>query len=152
LHGDRAFTTDERTDIEQAARDWYDLSDGHVEFIVVWDLDSLRKREPMILRVESWMPEVQAEEREQGVAKLAGYTRSDPDRIALVVDRANGGLRYLAAHEMGHEAELEWDDCHNTNRVCHHSPDPDALMAAEFSNKPFNESDRTFCRASCLCR
>lgn len=160
FHADQAFTPEERDSLALAANDWYAFSDGQVDYRVMFDLDTLRTLEPMILRAESWMDEVRAYEsllknEDYEPYHVAGYKQSNPLRITLVMDRVGGvpsDLRYLAAHEMGHVAGLKWPDCYDTSLVCKHSPDPSALMAPVFSAAPFNDADKALCRASCLCR
>lgn len=83
--------------------------------------------------------------------------------VILVMDRvvgtasANGidplwYLRLIATHELVHMAGWAWPDCAGDSKICHHSPDPTALMAASFSGRTLGEPDRILCRASCMCR
>lgn len=152
FHGDLSFTENERAAIQDATTDLFAFTSGHVDFLVAWDLDTLRSKEPMILRAESWMQEVKDEEREQG-ATLGAFTRrgSGPERIVLIVDRSGEHLRYVTTHELGHMADFEWPDCHASRSVCRHSPDPTAVMAPLLSGNPLGPGDFAMCRASCLC-
>jgi len=156
FHASEDWREDERPELVGATADWRAFSSGRVRHSIKFGAASFWS--PQILRVESWMPvvkdaEARQTEKRKSSTTLFGWHASDPRRIYLVVDRVPlNQLRHLATHELGHAAEIEWPNCKETpEQRCVHSPDPNAAMAAAFSNAPLGPSDLEFCRASCLC-
>ncbi len=147
---DPAFTPAERVQLQKAIDAWAAFSDNRVDFSLAPFELALDDSWPHIYRTESWMRVVKAKEVELKT-ELAGWTTRDP-HVYLVVDWvAPEQLWILAAHELGHVAGLAWPHCEGTRKECIHSFDPQSLMAPAFSGQPFNDADRDFCRASCVC-
>lgn len=152
---DDGFSPTERTALQEAVDSWRTFSSGHVDFTLSYDLD-LNNGDPHIWRVESWekiVKDADANASSPGKPFVLDGWETGTYNIFLVVDRMGPGdhLSYLATHELGHAAGLSWPYCFADKSDCHHSPDPNALMASAFANQPFGASDLQFCRASCLC-
>jgi hypothetical protein len=168
-HADQAFDSQERQALSYAADDLFRFTDGRVNFVVAYDLDAHRTLVPQILRTYSWEPTVATMEAEKADRydvpsyTLMGNASRRTQTVVLVMDRIIGQshadgidplwyLRLMATHELVHMAGWAWPGCSGDSKVCHHSPDPGALMNAGFHGASLGEADRVLCRASCFCR
>lgn len=164
-HADTAFNVEQRLAIGWGADALLGFTAGRVNQTLVFDLDFestmsviRRSREPMVLRVESWMAPVQAVDaavsaRRGKDTKVWGWQDDDPIRVFLVVDRIPpASFRYIAAHELAHAAGFRWADCDTSKEDCTHARDASSLMFAAYSGaRTFSQGDLALCRASCLC-
>lgn len=161
FHGDRDFTVAERNAVVAATDTLFLETQGRIDYLVQWDLDSgYTGVAAQIRRAQSFYPEVldyeegEAEKLDVPSITVGGWSATGPV-VTLVVDDVGddpaqvGGV---ALHELVHVAGMAWPGCRGTSTVCKHSPDPGALMAARWSNAPWGDSDRLLCRASCFCR
>lgn len=125
MHGDPAFTTQEREAISHASHTWRLQTGGQAEIRVIYDMDPLvHALEPTIVRANTNDPVIQAEDCEiQGLPPedFAGYCQPSllgyvspsggmhnpwnlPYKMVLIPERYESHERFVSVtlHEMGH--------------------------------------------------
>ena len=115
FHADQAFSKRERKAIQTAAEDWYQFSNGVMEFDIKFDLHHFdidaMARDNVILRVKTHFHFVSTYNREHK-SNIAGFClvcqTSGQRVIHLVANQLSGFAewREVAAHELGHACGL----------------------------------------------
>lgn len=154
-YGDPAFSPEEREKIVAAADGWREFTEGTVNIGVQFSVDD----GPRIFKRVSTDSDVIEHEKkqprkpEEAEFVSAGWTTWDKD-VYVVSDRVPlERLQTLLAHEFGHVADMEWQNCDGSVYDCRHADDPASVMYAMVSStSEFSPVDRLMCLASCLCR